>query len=292
MARPAIRWYKQAKGVVSAVSPGSPVRLWVEGWTDPDTNVEVFQIAEHAIARALRKLFRSPGAYVTNLSIDSNAAVPSGKGALSVEWRARQALQKSIRASRYVGREPHGGASGPLDVFADADVRNASKGPSGGMHVDLGPLGAAIGIPIPARLDVETGQRTASMESTVTAGVDPEVELRVLTPDAPELALETYIEEVAEVFEISAGELAQAFWEVNAQWLKDPVAIDYGTEAGVHLEAGESFTTAVRLYAGNPGSTLLAFAAVERTADELRPVAISELIGLTVDEHGLIYRDF
>src|SRR3989442_1313466 len=114
MARAAIRWHKQGKGVVSAVSPGSPVRLWIDGPADADTKVEVFQIAERAIARALRKLFRSPGAYVTNLPIDPAVAVPSGEGVLSTEWRARQALQ--------------------------------------------------------------------------TAGVDPEVELRVLTFDAPELA--------------------------------------------------------------------------------------------------------
>ncbi len=292
MARAGIRWYKHGKGVVSAVSPDSPVRLWIDGSVDPDTNVEVFQIAELAIARALRKLFRSPGAYVTNLPIDPHTAVPFGEGALSIEWRARQALQKSIRASRYVGRVPREGASGPLDVFADTDVHRTSKGPSAGMHIDLGPLGAAIGVPIPARLDLNSGQRTTSMESTITAGVDPEVELRVLTLDAPELALDTYIEEVAEVFAVAASDLFRAFSEVNAQWLEAPVSIDYGTEEGAHIEAGESFTTAVRLYAGNPGSTLIALAVVERTTDELRPLAISDLIGLTVDEYGLIYRDF
>ena len=160
------------------------------------------------------------------------------------------------------------------------------------MHIDLGPLGAAIGVPIPARLDLETGQRTTSMESTVTAGVDPEVELAVLTLGSAELALDTYIQEVAEVFAVAPGDLFDAFTEVNEQWLKDPVPIDYGTGPGAHLEAGESFTTEVRLYAGDPGSTLMAFAAMERTAGELRPLAISDLIGLTVDEHGLIYRDF
>jgi len=74
--------------------------------------------------------------------------------------------------------------------------------------------------------------------------------------------------------------------------LEDPVSIDCETGEGAHLEAGESFTTAVRLYAGDPGSTLMAFAAVERTANELRLLAISDLIGLTVDEYGLIYLDF
>ncbi len=292
MARPAIRWHKKGKGVVSTVSPGSPVRLWIDGGVDPEINVEVFQISERAIARALRKLVRSPGIYVTNLPIDPDVAVPSGEGVLSVEWHARQTLQKSIRASRYIGRVPREGASGPLDVFADAIVHNSSTGPSGGMHIDLGPLGAAIGLPIPARLDFESGQRNTSVESTITAGIDPEVELRVLTPDAPELALDAYIEEIAGVFDVAADDLDHSFREVNARWLEDPVPIDYGIGPGAHLEAGESFTTAVRLYAGRPGSTLVAFAAVERVAGELLPLAISDLIGLTVDEYGLIYRDF
>jgi hypothetical protein len=290
VARPGIRWHKQSKGVVSAVTPGSPVRLWIDGPIDPNTNTEVFQIAERAITRALRKLSRSPGTYVTNLPIDPNAALPSGRGVLSTEWRARQALKKSIRASRYVGRVPGEGASGPLDVLADVDVRTSSEGPGGGVHAGLGLV--EFGVPIRAGLDLQTGQRTATMESTLTAGVDPEVALRVLTPDAPELALDTYIEELAEVFALNAEDLFHAFREVNAQWLDDPVSIEYETGEGAHLEVGQSFTTAVRLSAREPGSIALALAAVERTGDDRPLLAISDLIGLTVDEHGLIYRDW
>jgi len=288
MARRAIRWHKQGRGIVSSVTPGSPVRLWIDGPVAADSLVDVFQIAEVAISRALRKLFRrSPGTFVTNLPVNPNAVVPTGSGVLTEDWLAAQRLGKSLRASRYVGRLPGEGASGPLEVFAETSVTTNSSSPS--LRLDASMLAGATGLPLPSVL-AQTGERKTTLAAIVKAAVDPDVQLRVLTPSSPELDLDTYLQEVAEVFDVRGDDLFEAFREVNADWLIEPLDIETGTGRPTHIEAGHSIPLTVDLYPSEPGSTMLALAVVDTASEQV--LGISEMVGLTVDEYGLIFRDF
>jgi len=55
-----MRWHKHARGIVTSVEPGDPVHVRIDGSVPADSRVEVFQVAETAVRRALRKLGRSP----------------------------------------------------------------------------------------------------------------------------------------------------------------------------------------------------------------------------------------
>ena len=150
-------------------------------------------------------------------------------------------------------------------------------------------LAGATGLPLPSVL-AQTGERKTTLAAIVKAAVDPDVQLRVLTPSSPELDLDTYLQEVAEVFDVRGDDLFEAFREVNADWLIEPLDIETGTGRPTHIEAGHSIPLTVDLYPSEPGSTMLALAVVDTASEQV--LGISEMVGLTVDEYGLIFRDF
>lgn len=277
--------------MVSSVVPGSPVQLWIDGPVATDATVDVFQVAETVIGRALRSLGHAPGSYLTSLPIDPRGKVPSGAGSLTVDWFPGQALAGALRASRYVGMLERTGASGPLEVFGEVAVTTAKSSPSLELRLNPSGLEAATGLPLPSATGA-SGKSATTLTVTVKAAVDPEVELRLLTPTSTDLRLDTYLGDVAEAFAVSSDDLRESFYSVNADWLRDPVELDSATGRALMIDAGQSIPKRVELYPKRPGSTLVALGAYDPTRLEPRLLGVSEMLGLSVDEHGLLYRDF
>ncbi|MCW3003934.1 MAG: hypothetical protein JWQ20_3232 [Conexibacter sp.] len=124
---------------------------------------------------------------------------------------------------------------------------------------------------------------------------DPTVELSVLTgsgTDSPMADyLADYLAEVSEQFDVHPAELEQAWHAEFSEYLDDPLPI--GAEADpstVTVDEGEPAAATIQLYTEDrPGSAMLAIVA---TGEDGEIVAVSELIGITMTEDGLVFRDF
>jgi hypothetical protein len=291
-----MRWHKHTRGIVSSVRPGDPVHVWIDGAVATESRVEVFQVAETAVRRALRRLGRSPGIFITDLPLDPQGRVPAGSGMLTLDWKATQRLSNSLRPSTYVASFERRGTSGPLDVFTEVSVSTIATGREFKLDVDAATLGLPAGLPLPS-VAVGSGRHDVSMTGVVRATQDPEVGVRVITRSSPDLRLDAYLRDylvaVAEAFDVPAGDLDSAFREANGEWLVDPVEIEATVQPSeIHVDAGETVPIVVDLYPqGSAGSTMLALA-VTRPGPGAEILGVSELVGLTVTEEGFVFRDF
>jgi nucleotide-binding universal stress UspA family protein len=285
MQEPTLRWTKTGNLIVSSVKPGTQVRVHTAVPVGGTGFIDVFQIPERAVARALRRLTRSPGRYITSLRPE-----PGDGGVLTECWSADQAFSRTARQSTYVARQQRA-VSGPLRVFGSVAITMTGHGPSARLGLDLG---AITGLPLPS-IVASTGQRDTTLTAVVEATQDPTVGLSVLTGSGTESPiadyLAEYLAEVSELFGVHPAELEQAWRAEFSEYLDDPLPI--GAEADpswVTVDEGEPAASTIQLYAEDrPGSAMLAIVA---TGEHGEIVAVSDLIGITMTEDGLVFRDF
>jgi hypothetical protein len=190
-------------------------------------------------------------------------------------------------------------------------LRRASRAsrlrPASGLRIDRGDrdrpqpqrqagpgLGLVTGLPLPS-ITADTGQRDTTLTAVVEATQDPTVGLSILTGSGTESPiadyLAEYLAEVSELFGVHPAELEQAWRAEFSEYLDDPLPI--GAEADpswVTVDEGEPAASTIQLSTEDrPGSAMLAIVA---SGEHGEIVAVSDLIGITMTEDGLVFRDF
>jgi hypothetical protein len=163
------------------------------------------------------------------------------------------------------------------------------------LHPNLGVGLSSSGL-LPTPLDAQAGvSYEKQLAYELYAVSDPGLRLRVLAPGLPgdddiRPYLDAYLTEVAEEQDLASGPLVQTAHEFLEPYLGGgPVLDAEPSPFALELAEGERRTALLRLFPHTSGRTVLA---VRVTDTDGRPLATSELIGLSLEDDGLLYRDF
>lgn len=286
-----LRWRKpNADDPTNQVTPGTPVQVECLDKGCDGEIVTVKRIPEPAIGKILQRLRGRVGVDEVPLVMNGR----SKEGLLSEAWQANQA-PPGHKATVYVAvLESEGLISGPLRVSGPVDFTFTS---GFGLNIRSGvvtAVAAMFGLPLPATIEGELKTRR-ELTGTAYATADPSLEVRWLTTGevggSIDPYLDSYLAEIAGSFEVPAAELDGAFRSEYSSYLAGSAEIAAEvSEPRFQLDGGESRDVALDLYPQSTGGCLAALALVD--ADSGNPLAYSDLIGLSVTEDRMVFRDF
>jgi hypothetical protein len=284
-------WILEKTGVaVSTVAPKDLVRVLMAGPAVTSAPIPVFSIAEWAIRRILYRLTRRLGRHETTLYVDA-AQPTTGTGVVSTPWHAAE-TQVGPKPAQFVARADGFPPSTLLRVAAE--VAYDFENPKLSLDLDLAAVGPALGLPVPTPVQVGAATGRWRLQGKSFAPADPTLEVRLITPSTEwplGAYLDGYLPAVAREQEVEViSAFVREFNEEYHEYLNDSAGLRVEVHPSVlELDAGQTAEVALDLERGGTGRTMLAVAAIN-ARDQL--VSVSDLIGLTVDTSGIIYRDF
>lgn len=281
----ALSWRKEATGrLVNFAAPGTQVRpeaRFILGGEPPQSFV-VKRTYESIIRWIIKRL--SPG---SGRPLETFLAVRDGPGRYIAEepWTVPPPSRKP---DLFVFYDDRSRQSGELKTANPVSVQTR-------LHPNLGAGLSSSGL-LPTPFDAQAGvDYEKQLAYELYAVADPALRLRVLAPglsgeDDIRPYLDAYLTEVAAEQDLSPGPLARTAYEFLEPYLEGgPVLGAEPFPFELELAEGERHTAFLRLFPHTSGRTVLA---VRATDADGRPLATSELIGLSLEDDGLLYRDF
>src|SRR3954470_20145664 len=143
-------WSDKLQVKVSRLSADSPVRVVLDGAVPVDLQIEVFQIPELMLWRALRRLTGQRRPRVATLRVDTSTPHPRVFGAFSEVWSA--APTELLAPARFVAEADGFPTSDPLLVSDTVVIEVEGAQASAGAD-----LSGIPGSPVSVKVDASTG---------------------------------------------------------------------------------------------------------------------------------------
>jgi hypothetical protein len=278
-----LRWRKErTRKQAFRVEEHEEVRVEVVGPIAADAEFDIFHVPERAIRRMLFRRFGIAAHHVTSMPLDLDAAGGTVSSLMPAPRRPPPHVPTRLvaRVEREISDELFVAEAIVFDV-------TRSRGARAGLSSELLPL------PVTPEVEAEVGSEHR-ISGSVWGTRDPDIELRVLAPafdaDSWTEHIDPYLTGVAEAFGVSDQDVRDAFDLDFGDYTGDAVRAEvHPSRVNVPADGGEDF--AVELYPNHPGaSTMLALGAFHVETGAL--LSSSELMGFSLSEEGLLFRDF